>query len=344
MKGSSPIKQVLSVALVSALAATVMPSTVSAEPGYYDYDERVVTVEVDLGDGGGGDTGCVGMSTLELPDNTLRARFDELELGIADPTVTVIEYLNWAVGDNYYGGDFNEGDLEDYLNDLDEWLGDYTYTLNPEDASLGTLISISYQVNRGFGNEYLAEDTNQDGIIDATDAPDYQTVTRRSYVSDSFRVSFDANDCIDSDDLGLLRAARGYVMRSVDDGDTWETADIDTEGTTSSMNRGGAHLRLQTSLLGGLISIPRETARECCVEVLEDGEIGGIYDVHYSPISFGDSGQPQMRAVLNVFGSNPTGKYQTKFYYLLEVGDEEYFDGLYWFDEPLFDDYFDLNG
>jgi hypothetical protein len=133
-------------------------------------------------------------------------------------------------------------------------------------------------------------------------------------------------------------------MRSVDDGDTWETADIDTEGTTSSMNRGGAHLRSQTNLLGGLTSIPREITTQCCVVVLEDGEIGGTYLEHYSPISFGDSGQPQMRAVLNVFGSNPTGKYQTKFYYLLEVGDEEYFDGLYWFDEPLFDDYFDLNG
>ena len=344
MKGSSRIKQVLSVAVVSVLAATVMPSTASANGEYYDYDDNVVTVEVDLGDGGGGDTGCVGISTLELPDNTLRARFDELELGIADPSVTIIEYLNWAVGDEYYGGYFYEADLEEYLNDLDEWLGDYTYTLNPEDASRDTLISISYQVNRGFGNEYLAEDTNQDGLIDATDAPDYQTVTRRSYVSDSFRVSFDANDCIDSDDLGLLRAARGFVMRSVDDGDTWETADIDTEGTTSSINRGGAHLRLQTSLLGGLTSIPREITTLCCVEVLEDGEIGGLYPEHYSPISFGDSGQPQMRAVLNVFGPNPTGRYQTKFYYLLEVGDEEYFDGLYWFDEPLFDDYFDLNG
>jgi hypothetical protein len=46
-----------------------------------------------------------------------------------------------------------------------------------------------------------------------------------------------------------------------------------------------------------------------------------------------------MRAVMKVFGANPTGKYQTKFYYLLEVGDEQYFDGLYWFLDELVDDY-----
>jgi hypothetical protein len=339
MKKSTRIKQILSVALVSVLAATVMPSTASANGEYYDYDESVVTVEVDLGDGGGGDTGCVGISTLELPDNTLRASFDELELGIAEPPVDVIEYLNWAVGDEYYGGDFNEADLEDYLDDLDDWLGDYTYTLNPEDASWDTLISISYQVDRGSGNAYLEEDKNQDGIIDVTDFPDYLTENGRSYVTDSFQVSFDANDCLDSEDMGLLLSTRGYVKRSVDDGDTWDIADVEEGGfsSTSSVNRGEAHLRLQTALLGGLVSIPRKAATT--VEILGDGEVGGGPFWDWSPISFGDSGQPQMRAVMKVFGANPTGKYQTKFYYLLEVGDEEYFDGLYWFLDELIDDY-----
>jgi hypothetical protein len=339
MKKSTRIKQILSVALVSVLAATVMPSTASANGEYYDYDESVVTVEVDLGDGGGGDTGCVGISTLELPDNTLRASFDELELGIAEPPVDVIEYLNWAVGDEYYGGDFNEADLEDYLDDLDDWLGDYTYTLNPEDASWDTLISISYQVDRGSGNAYLEEDKDQDGIIDVTDFPDYLTENGRSYVTDSFQVSFDANDCLDSEDMGLLLSTRGYVKRSVDDGDTWDIADVEEGGfsSTSSVNRGEAHLRLQTALLGGLVSIPRKAATT--VEILGDGEVGGGPFWDWSPISFGDSGQPQMRAVMKVFGANPTGKYQTKFYYLLEVGDEEYFDGLYWFLDELIDDY-----
>jgi hypothetical protein len=343
MKKSSRIKQILSVALVSVLAATVMPSTASANGEYYDYDDDVVTVEVDLGDGGGGDTGCVGISTLDLPDNTLRARFDELELGNANPTVG--DLLNWAVGDEYYGRDFDQNDFQDYLYDLDEWLGDSTYTLNPEDATLGTLISISYQVDRGSGNAYLAEDTNQDGIIDVTDVPDYLKENRRSYVTDSFQVSFDANDCLDSEDMGLLLSTRGYVKRlneAESSGDVyrWDIADVEGGfSSTSSVNRGEAHLRLPTALLGGLVSIPRKAATT--VEILGDGEIGGSPFWNWSPISFGDSGQPQMRAVMKVFGANPTGKYQTKFYYLLEVGDEQYFDGLYWFLDELVDELVD---
>ena len=70
-----------------------------------------------------------------------------------------------------------------------------------------------------------------------------------------------------------------------------------------------------------------------------DGDTGSGSDLEdWSPIAFGDAGQPEMRAALKIFGSNPTGSYQTKFYYLLEVGDEAYFGSLEWFIFDFLDD------
>jgi hypothetical protein len=148
MKISSRIKQVLSISVVSVLAATVMPSTVSAEPQEYYYDDSVVTVEVDLGDGGGGDTGCLGISTLELPDSTLRARFDQLKPGISDPTT--IDYLTWSYGSS--GDEFTNADLENYLVWLQtvlESVGGGQFVLDPIDATVENLISISYTLTNG---------------------------------------------------------------------------------------------------------------------------------------------------------------------------------------------------
>jgi hypothetical protein len=329
MKKSSRIKQILSVALVSVLAATVMPSTASAN-GEYEYDDNVVTVEVELSDGGG-DTGCVGISTLELPDSTLRARFDGLELGTEDPDV--IDYLTWW---NEPDGELTNADLEGYLGTLGFRTLTYTVTTTDDDPpTVDNLTSISYSQDLGF---FLDEDRNRDRVIDGTDSPDYLPENRRTYVSNPFVIGFDANDCMASEDIGLLLAARGYVKRSVDNGYTWATADVDRDfdgvyGSTSFVNRGEAHLISPVSIFNN--SLPRKSARN--VGVFGDGEVGGGYDLEdWSPIAFGDEGQPEMRAALQIFGSNPTGKYQTKFYFVLEVGDEEYFDGLEWFDYDYF--------
>jgi uncharacterized protein YqkB len=355
MNISSRIKQVLSISLVSVLAATVMPSQVLAYEEY-EYDDSVVTVEVDLGDGGDGDTGCEGISTLELPDRTLRARFDQLEPGLSrDPDI--IDYLTWYWDD--YGSDgLSQWDLNDYVVNLDNRLGSDTPTLVPND-DIDELLSISYSTVR-FSDEdldldgdidsseetysterFVEEDTNQDGIIDGSDAPDYLTETRRAYVTDSFSVGFDANDCLTSEDIGLLLAGRGYVKRWDQSAGAWVTADVlrenvdEDERISGVVNRAEAHLISPVSLFNN--SLPRQSARS--VVVFGDGEVGGgegLFD--WSPIAFGDEGQPQMRAALRIYGANPTGKYQTKFYYVLEVGDEEYFDGLLWFVFDYFDE------
>ena len=327
MKISSRIKQVLSITLVSVLAATVMPSAVSAEEEYYDYED-VVTVEVDLGDGGGGPIGCEGISTLELPDNRLLARSDSLQPGIVDPNI--IDYLLWLRGSNYNYSllgteptEFTDGDLDSFIQELT--IDTLTPVLNDSnganpDATVDTLTSITYDFSLG----YIDEDTDQNGIIDGADSPDYITETRGVYASDVFVVEYDANDCIDSDEVGVLYTSRGFVERLAnEDLATWESAEADWETSTSSVNRGTAYLRGNVSLLGGLISIPAKIATD---PVVTDEPVGSYVDIfdYWDPISLGDAAEVEMRAVMKIFGSNASGKYRTQFYFQLLTGEENY--------------------
>jgi hypothetical protein len=336
MKKLSRIKQILSVALVSVLAATVMPSTASANGEYYDYED-VVTVEVDLGGGPGEEVGCEGVATLELPDNTLRARLDSRQPGITDPDI--IDYLLWWWGSgegnplldslNIEPTEFTNDDLDDYVDYLvSRGISPVLYVgaVVNENATVDNLTSIAYDYEvAGIG--YLLEDTNQNGVIEETDAPDFLTETRRVYSSDLFEVSYEATDCVDSSEIGVLYATRGYVERLlVDESDpnvsSWADAEADWDEYTSSVNRGQAYLRGNLSALGGFISIPAKIAMEPYVT---DEPVGSLYDIYdWDPIALGDAGSVEMRAVMKIFGASPTGKYRTQFYYQLLTGEENY--------------------
>ena len=334
MKISSRIKQVLSVTLVSVLAATVMPSTASAYDEEIPYED-VVTVEVDLGGGPGEEVGCEGVATLELPDNALRARLDSRQPGISNPGI--IDYLLWKVGSysdyslvGYEATEFTNGDLADYVADLNSlgvspelYVGDQMIT----GANVDTLTSIAYDYETAEG--YLEIDTDQDGRIEGEDAPDFLTETRRVYSSDVFEVSYEATDCVDSSEIGALYASRGNVQRElVDEIDptvrSWADAEADWEDNTSSVNRGKAYLRGNLSALGGFISIPAKVAMEPYVDNLDP--VGGYYDIYdnWDAISYGDAGSVEMRAVMKIFGASPTGKYRTQFYYQLITGEENF--------------------
>ena len=177
MKISSRIKQVLSVTLVSVLAATVMPSTASAYDEEIPYED-VVTVEVDLGGGPGEEVGCEGVATLELPDNALRARLDSRQPGISDPDI--IDYLLWKVGSysdyslvGYEATEFTNGDLGDFFDDLTNlgvsptlYVGDQATTISAAQVSTLTSITYDYETDEG----YLEIDTDQDGRIEGEDA------------------------------------------------------------------------------------------------------------------------------------------------------------------------------
>jgi len=331
MKKSTRIKQILSVALVSVLAATVMPSTASAYDEEIPYED-VVTVEVDLGGGPGEEVGCEGVATLELPDNTLRARFDSRQPGITNPDI--IDYLLWWWGSydlvSPLGGlgaeptEFTEDDLDDFI----EWLGFegispvlYVGDTENPDATVSNLTSISYDSS----SSYYFLDSNQNGRIEATDAPDFLTETKRVYSSDVFEVSYEATDCVDSSEMAVLYATRGYVQRLlVGDNNIsgWAPAEADWEDNTSSVNRGQAYLRGNLSALGGIISIPAKVAMEPYVTDEPIGTLDDIYD--WDPIALGDAGSVEMRAVMKIFGASPTGKYRTQFYYQLITGEENF--------------------
>jgi hypothetical protein len=334
MKKSSRIKQILSVALVSVLAATVMPSTASADPEYINYDD-VVTVEVDLGGGPGEEVGCEGMSTLELPDNTLRARLDSRQPGVPNPDI--LDLLLWYWGSGYsilpFGDlgpeptQFTNSDLNSYMGYL-EAIGvspvRYVGDVATPGATVSNLTSISYDFEtQNYG--YLEIDTDQDGIIEGADAPDFLTETKRVYSSDVFEVSYEATDCVDSSDIGVLYATRGYVQRLlVGDNNIsgWAPAEADWFDNSSSVNRGQAYLRGNLSALGGFISIPAKVAME---PEVTDEPVGEVYDIYdWDPISLGGAGSVEMRAVMKIFGASPTGKYRTQFYYQLITGEENF--------------------
>jgi hypothetical protein len=333
MKISSRIKQVLSVTLVSVLAATVMPSTASAYDEEIPYED-VVTVEVDLGGGPGEEVGCEGVATLELPDNALRARLDSRQSGITDPGI--IDYLLWKVGSysqpliGNEATEFTNDDLADYFEYLTElgvspelYVGEQMIT----GANVSTLTSIAYDYETAEG--YLEIDTDQDGRIEGEDAPDFLTETRRVYSSDVFEVSYEATDCVDSSEIGALYASRGNVQRElVDEIDptvrSWADAEADWEDNTSSVNRGQAYLRGNLSALGGFISIPAKVAMEPYVDNFDPvGAEEYIYE-EWDAISYGDAGSVEMRAVMKIFGASPTGKYRTQFYYQLVTGEENF--------------------
>ena len=335
MKISSRIKQVLSVTLVSVLAATVMPSTASAYDEEIPYED-VVTVEVDLGGGPGEEVGCEGVATLELPDNALRARLDSRQPGITDPGI--IDYLLWKVGSysqpliGNEATEFTNDDLADYFEYLTElgvspelYVGDQATTISAAQVSTLTSITYDYETDEG----YLEIDTDQDGRIEGEDAPDFLTETRRVYSSDVFEVSYEATDCVDSSEIGALYASRGNVQRElVDEIDptvrSWADAEADWEDNTSSVNRGQAYLRGNLSALGGFISIPAKVAMEPYVD--NNDPVGGSYDIYdnWDAISYGDAGSVEMRAVMKIFGASPTGKYRTQFYYQLITGEENF--------------------
>jgi len=298
----------------------------------------VVTVEVDLGGGPGEEVGCEGFATLELPDNTLRARFDSRQPGIPNPDI--IDLLLWRLGGQYDGilgsinlgpepTEFTNSDLNNYIYWLDftglspvRYVGDVA----TPDATIDNLTSISYDFGTSEG--YLDIDTDQDGRIEGADAPDFLTETKRVYSSDVFEVRYEATDCVDSSEMGVLYATRGYVKRLlVDESDpdvnSWAPAEADWEDNTSSVNRGQAYLRGNLSALGGFISIPAKVAMD--PEVTTDEPVGEVYDIYdWDPIALGDAGSVEMRAVMKIFGASPTGKYRTQFYYQLITGEENF--------------------
>jgi hypothetical protein len=337
MKKSSRLKASLSLLLVSTLAATIMPTSVNADPT--EFEDNVVTVEVDLGSEGPDPELCEGFATLVVPGNTMTAALNRRVDGIDSPTMTnVLAYYFGDYDDETNSADpFDGEDLQFALDEMNNTGGnigtiDFNAVTDPESATLSTLVSIDYDAfdsnSDGTGDVFRDEDLDQDEDIDVDDAPEWITETRRSYSTNWFTVSYDANDCVDSDDMAVVLVGREPVMRAPTEGAGWNNAEIvlDDWYAPTLENRAEAYLKLKTNLIGGLISLPYSVAWETTEDF---SDIEG--DWYYDPISYGDEGSAQMKSVMSIYGADPSGIYQTNYYYQLEVNDEEYFDEFGWF-------------
>ena len=329
MKTSSRLKTSLSLLLVSILAATIMPTSVNAET--IDFEDNVVTVEVDLGSEGPDPELCEGFASMTIPGDTLPATLNRRVDGNSSPTMADLLAYFWG---DYSAYDqtaelYDNEDLQNSLNILNNVGGpDYYVNWNavkdPEDATIDTLVSIDYQpiISDGIPTQYRSEDLDKDGDIDISDAPDFITETRRSYSTDWFTISYDANDCVESEDMAMVLVTRAPVLRAANDGAEFIDAEVpwaDNFYETNVDSKAEAYLKVRTDLIGGLISVPNTVAWDTVTNFSEYDP----WDV--DPVAFGDEGSAQMRAMMNIYGSSPTGIYQANYYYQLEVNDEEYF-------------------
>ena len=305
-----------------------MPTSVNAETT--DFEDNEVTVEVDLGSGPDPEL-CEGFASLTVPGETLPATLNRRVDGNSSPTMADLLGYFWGEYSSYdqiAEEIYNDEDLQNSMNILNN-VGDIGYVnwnavKNPEDATISTLVSIIYQpiISDVQPIQYRSEDVDQDGDIDIADAPEFLTETRRSYSTDWFTISYDANDCLESDDMAVVMVTRTPTLRADNDGAefieselTWEDSPYD-----ASVDGGAeAYLKIRTNLIGGLVSLPYEAAWNPITD-FADYDSWGV-----DAVAFGDEGSAEMRSMMNIYGASPTGIYQANFYYQLEVNDEEYF-------------------
>jgi hypothetical protein len=204
-------------------------------------------------------------------------------------------------------------------------LVDWNAVTEPVDATIDTLVSIDYVpvVSDGVPTAYLSQDLDQDGDIDVADAPEFLTETRRSYSTDWFTISYDANDCTESDDMALVVVTRTPILRAANDGGEFVESELIWEDElpydTSVEGKAEAYLKIRTNLIGGLVSLPYEAAWDPITDFADYDS----WDV--DAVAFGDEGSAEMRSMMNIYGASPTGIYQANYYYQLEVNDEDYF-------------------
>jgi hypothetical protein len=328
MKKPSRLKTSLSLLLVSVLAATIMPTSVNAETT--EFEDNEVTVEVDLGSGTDPEL-CEGFASLTVPGETIPATLNRRVNGNSSPTMADLLGYFWGEYSSYdqiAEEIYNDEDLQNSMNILNN-VGDLGYqnwnaVKNPEDATIGTLLSISYQpiISDGNPTQYRSEDTDQDGDIDINDAPEWITETRRSYSTDWFTISYDANDCLESDDMAVVMVSRTPILRAANVGAEFVESELTFgENFYDASVEGGAeaYLKIRTNLIGGLVSLPYEAAWTPITDFADYAP----WDV--DAVAFGDEGSAEMRSMMNIYGASPTGIYQANFYYQLEVNDEEYF-------------------
>jgi hypothetical protein len=310
MKTSARIKQILSLALVSVMAATAMPTLASAAP---EDQNDFVTVEVDLGDGTDIGDGCLGVSSLTVPNEVIRVtQTAQRYIGQDRPSIlAILDYYGYSLN-NLSGATVSPSDA--IGNDITSVSYNYQTAV---DSDLNGEQDLDDNGNPLFNTYYIPADSDQNGVVDFNDDIPYElTVSYSNFVSPWFEVSFSASDCPDSGAVGVLTVARWPLMREGNAG--WEEAEAWSGWMSEfSDNTGLARLRLKTELIGGLINLPYTVAYNPPGDFnLDTGE---YLDFDYDPIAFGDYATAEMRANILLYGDSPSGRYQVQFGYQLDM-------------------------
>jgi hypothetical protein len=293
--------------------AVTSPEALAAEPF-----SLVLTFNPE---GGGLPTGPGSNSIQGIETSILEAEMDWLTgatVTFADGTTKIVTGLNTDI---YGSSGFISLDSPIESQPFDIW----PITITKSGDLLSELVSIDYErYAEDGGRIYLQEDLNEDGQIDAEDAPEWLTQTRRSYKVDWFDVNYDANECVDSDDMAMVFVGREPVLRAEDISSMFVPAEIGygdnvNWNNPNLENLAEAYLKVRAELFGGLISYPNRVAWDWST----DSNDMNLYGEE--PVAFGDEGSVQMLPIINIYGSSPTGIYRANFYYQLEVNDEDYF-------------------
>lgn len=332
MKTKNPLKTFLSIALVSVMAATVMPTTASAEEDFPDVEQ--ITVQVELGEIDPDDDGlCDGFAVLNIPnDQIMTAGLVGQKSGTTNPTIEqVLDFFGESLDDL-------QSPVESVNAD-----GQRIITYDPsypqygllDDGSYGPIVVDGVQQ---MSNYYNVADRNEDGVIDISENADgfpfAMTLARRGFATDSFEISFDVDDCILSDKLGVLLAYREPLTKYDSDSNSWETAELEwspfhPSGADSvTENTGYAALFLDVNALNGLIKLPVIVAIDPIYYEDYEGEFSGPYSFlnDSDPIAFGKDASASMRAGVEIIGNGSSGTYRVNFGYALEVFN--YYGGL----------------
>jgi hypothetical protein len=318
------MKPILSLALLSVLASTAMPTyALDNESG--GSDELVFQVDLGLGTSPE-EPICDGVSTLELPTDLVLDQSTNTYSAISDSTdISVIDVLDLF---GYYG----PGVLEDYG-------ATYLYTegqSNPTSMTYNT----TFPAFAGASETYellLAPDVAPPyGTLDSADFVDlvgFFRTDRETYFSQAFVVDYDADDC-DSGKRAIVTASRSGVVRDIDDDQGPQDAEtlfqyeqgvngVDFDAPFAPANTGRAHLKLGTNVLEDGTVLPEVLAHDSYSNV--GTEIGR------GPVGFGESGRIGMSVALDIFGTNPTGRYSVTVGYRLEVVDQGLFGTMCYF-------------
>jgi hypothetical protein len=168
----------------------------------------------------------------------------------------------------------------------------------------------------------LNNDSNNADTVDmAFDWDDLNT--QRDYASNELEISFDANNCVNSEDWAEIDFERMPVERAVSGGE-WDVAEMAWEHYVlpADSNRANADLFLDRGLVNGNVNSVRvfdsiwdaNDIFQADIDSTSMSDWGTMWDDLSSlQEPQGTSGAANVRAVLTLFGDEAKGKYRVKY-------------------------------